>query len=112
MSGRLLNFFKIKKPFIIYNDHSSEESRIKILKLLQSGKSLCLISDAGTPIISDPGHKLINFLFDNNIKIRSVPGACSVTAALSISSIQSDKFMFCGFIPNIKSQKEIFFKIF
>ncbi len=113
VSAKLLNFFQIKKPLIIYNDHSSEDSRLKILKLIKEGsKSLCLISDAGTPLISDPGYKLVNFLMSRDVKINSIPGACSVIAALSISGMQSDKFLFCGFIPNIKSQKEIFLKNF
>jgi len=112
LSARLLNFLEIKKPFIIYNDHSDEQSRLKILDLIKDQKkSLCLVSDAGTPLISDPGYKLVNFLLENKVEVKSVPGACSVIAALSISGIQSDRFLFAGFVPHLKTQKENFFKI-
>ena len=109
VSSRLLSFFKINKPFIIYNDHSDQTTRNKIANLItEEGKSLCLISDAGTPLISDPGYKLVDFLIENNIEVKSVPGPCSVIASLSISGIESDKFLFAGFLPNTKSQKEKF----
>lgn len=113
VSGRLLNFLKIKKPLIIYNDYSDESVRKRILDLIKNqNKALCLISDAGTPLISDPGFKLISFLLDNEVQVKSVPGPCSAIAALSICGIESDRFLFAGFIPNLKSQKEGFFKEF
>lgn len=113
VSARLLKSLNIKKTILTYNDYSDENLRKKILDLIQNqNKALCLISDAGTPLISDPGYKLVNFLQENNIKITPVPGACSVIAALSISGIESDRFLFAGFIPNIKSQKEVFLKEF
>ncbi len=113
VSMRLLKFLGIKKTILTYNDQSDENLRRKILDLIQKqNKSICLISDAGTPLISDPGYKLVSFLLENDVKVRSIPGACSVIAALSISGIESDRFLFAGFVPNIKSQKEIFFKDF
>jgi 16S rRNA (cytidine1402-2'-O)-methyltransferase len=111
ISMRLLKFLNIKKPLIIYNDHSDDYLRGKILDLIKTqNKSLCLISDAGTPLISDPGYKLVDFLLSNSVLIKSVPGACSAIAALSISGVQSDRFLFAGFVPNAKSQREIFLK--
>jgi 16S rRNA (cytidine1402-2'-O)-methyltransferase len=110
VSGSLLNKLDIKKPFIIYNDYSNSNERQKILNLLIQGKKLALISDAGTPLISDPGYKLVSFLREKEIAIFSVPGACSAIAALSISGIASDRFMFVGFIPNTKASRNTFLK--
>ncbi|MFT5703680.1 MAG: 16S rRNA (cytidine1402-2'-O)-methyltransferase [Rickettsiales bacterium] len=108
VTGKLLNFFEIKKPFIVYNDHSGEIVREKILSLILQGKSLALVSDAGTPLISDPGYKLVEFLRNNNCQILSIPGACSAIAALCVSGIGSARFMFCGFVPHVS--KTGFFK--
>ncbi len=108
VTSRLLDYLEIKKPFIIYNDHSDNFAREKILNQILQGKSLALVSDAGTPLISDPGYKLVEFLLKNNCQILSVPGACSAIAALSVSGIASDRFMFVGFIPT--NSKENFFK--
>ena len=110
ITTNLLGRLEIKKPFIIYNDHSDNFVREKILNQILQGKSLALVSDAGTPLISDPGYKLVAFLHKNNCQILSVPGACSAIAALSISGIESDRFMFNGFIPAGLTAKENFFK--
>jgi 16S rRNA (cytidine1402-2'-O)-methyltransferase len=111
VSMRLLDFYEIKnKKLIIYNDFNSEEDRKKILHLLMQQKSLALISDAGTPLISDPGYKLIEFLRQFNQKIIPIPGACSPIAALCASGVASDSFLFIGFLPNSKTQRENLFK--
>ena len=108
ITGRLLEHFNIKKPYFIYNDHSDQLEREKILNQILQGKSLALVSDAGTPLISDPGYKLINFLRENNCEILAVPGASAPIAALSVSGIATNRFMFCGFIP--PSGRSKFFK--
>jgi len=110
VTARLLSSLEIKKPFLIYNDHSDNFAREKILNQILQGKSLALVSDAGTPLISDPGYKLVSFLLENNCQVLSVPGACSAIAALSVSGIGSDRFMFVGFIPSTLVAKENFFK--
>jgi len=110
ITAKLLNNLEVKKPFIIYNDHSDHIARERILNCILQGKSLALVSDAGTPLISDPGYKLIAFLLENNCQVLSVPGACSAIAALSISGIASNRFMFVGFVPNTLVAKENFFK--
>jgi len=110
VTAKLLNHLEIKKSFIIYNDHSESADREKILNFILQGKSLALVSDAGTPLVSDPGYKLVNFLLQNNCKVLSAPGACAPIAALSVSGIASDRFMFVGFIPNGALAKENFFK--
>ncbi len=110
VTAKLLNHLEIKKPFIIYNDYSESADREKILNFILQGKSLALVSDAGTPLVSDPGYKLVNFLLQNNCKVLSAPGACAPIAALSVSGIASDRFMFVGFIPSGTLAKENFFK--
>ncbi len=112
VTAKLLNKLQIKKSLIIYNDHSDEEIREKILGLIQNQKALALVSDAGTPLISDPGYKLVSLLLKNNQKVIAIPGVSSVTAALSISGIESDRFLFAGFVPNSDIARNNFFKEF
>lgn len=107
VSVKLFAAYKLKEAkFLTYNDHCDEKTRKKILDLMLSGKSLALLSDAGTPLISDPGYKLINFLRQFNQKIIPLPGASSVTAALCASGLACDNFLFIGFLPTSKVQKE------
>lgn len=107
VSLKLLNCYEIKdKKMITYNDHSDEKTREKILNLLIQKKTLALISDAGTPLISDPGHKLVNFLRKFNQKIIPIPGASSLTSAISVSGIACDNFLFLGFLPTTKIARD------
>ncbi len=87
------------KKLAIYNDHSTEDARGKIAALIKEGKVICLVSDAGTPLISDPGYKLIRFLQDQNLHIDALPGACAAISALTLSGLATDKFFFAGFMP-------------
>ncbi|MES2961459.1 MAG: 16S rRNA (cytidine(1402)-2'-O)-methyltransferase [Pseudomonadota bacterium] len=107
VSVKLFAAYKLKEAkFLTYNDHCDEKTRKKILDLMLSGKSLALLSDAGTPLISDPGYKLINYLRQFKQKIIPLPGASSVTAALCASGLACDNFLFIGFLPTSKVQKE------
>lgn len=107
VSQNLLKNFDIKeKKLLTYNDYNDEKVRKKILHFLMEGKSLALISDAGTPLISDPGYKLISFLREFKRKIIPIPGACSPVSALSACGLPCDNFLFIGFLPTTKSQKE------
>jgi 16S rRNA (cytidine1402-2'-O)-methyltransferase len=106
-SLKLLNHFGITNKLIVYNDHSFNKDRNKIVEHLLLGKKLALISDAGTPLISDPGFKLISRLHELNIQIIPIPGASSVIAALSVAGIPTDKFLFLGFLPNNSKKSEI-----
>lgn len=112
VTSRLLSFYNIgSKKFLIYNENSNVEGRKKVLHELLSNKSVALVSDAGTPIISDPGHKLISFLKDEfKQKIIPLPGCCALTTALCASGIAANNFTFLGFLPNTKSQKEVVLK--
>ena len=103
-SKKLLNAHNIDTKMMSYHDHSSEKEIKKIVSLLLEGKELALISDAGTPIISDPGYGLIRDCIRNDIGIVPIPGVSSITAAMSVSGLPSDSFTFVGFLPQKKGR--------
>ena len=98
-TGLLLNHFSIKKPLIILNDFNENKTYLHIIERLINGESLCLVSDAGTPLISDPGYKLVRECIAQNIPVDSLPGPSSVITALTLSGLPPDKFMFLGYPP-------------
>lgn len=104
VTNRLLEFHGIKKSLKIYNDHSKDSDRARIMGDLQKGKLIALVSDAGTPLISDPGYKLIKQVKNSNLFCSTIPGACSPIAALSVSAMPSDDFHFMGFFPQKESE--------
>jgi len=113
---KLLSFYKIEgKNLIRYHQHSKLKETKKILNLLKEGKNLALVCDAGTPGISDPGGKLIDFLYQNlkedELKIVPVPGPCAITTFLSVSGIFADRFLFLGFLPKKKKRKKFLERI-
>ena len=91
------------KKWLIYNDHSQEKDIINILNELNKGKVVSLITDAGTPLISDPGYKLIRRIRQSRHHIFSLPGPCAAIASLVISGLKTDKFCFLGFLPKNKN---------
>ena len=103
-SKKLLDAHHINTKMISYHEHSSEKNIKRIIDLLLEGKDLALISDAGTPTISDPGYGLIRDCIKNNIIITPIPGASAITAAMSISGLPSDSFTFVGFLPQKKGR--------
>lgn len=110
VSGKLLSHYGIKKPLISYNDHNADEKRPEIIKEIKSGKIIALISDAGTPLISDPGYKLAREVSEQNLYITAIPGASSALVALCLSSLPSNQFFFAGFLPNKNSALEKYLK--
>ena len=103
-SKKLLNAHKIETKMISYHEHSSEKEIEKIINLLLEGKDLALISDAGTPTISDPGYGLIRDCIKHDIIIVPIPGVSAITAAMSVSGLPSDSFTFIGFLPQKKGR--------
>ena len=103
-SKKLLNAHKIETKMISYHEHSSEKEIEKIIDLLLKGKDLALISDAGTPTISDPGYGLIRNCIKHDIIIVPIPGVSAITAAMSVSGLPSDSFTFIGFLPQKKGR--------
>ena len=103
VSKNLLDKYQIKSKLISNHKFNEKKNVVKIIEHLKSGKIISLISDAGTPSISDPGSILVNECINNEIKIFPIPGPSAVAAAVSISGF-SDKFLFCGFFPDKKQQ--------
>ncbi len=104
-SKRLLQHFAIATPLTSYHDFSSDSEVKKLLDELDAGRSLALISDAGTPLISDPGYRLVEMARSRGISVIPVPGASAVIAALSVAGIPSDRFYFEGFLPAKSTQR-------
>ena len=98
-SGQLLKHFSIKNEMISLHSHNEAARTEKILHLLQQGKSIALISDAGTPLISDPGCYLTNAVHREGFAVIPIPGPCALTAALSASGLSAKHFIFEGFLP-------------
>ena len=105
-SIQLMKHYKIETKIDSYHEHNNVKKIPKIINLLNAGKNIALISDAGTPTISDPGYKLIRACIDEEINIIPIPGASAVTAALSASGLPSDSFFFLGFLPHKKGRKK------
>ncbi len=101
----LLNHYLIKKPLIVLNDYNESREFYRIIEMLKSGQNLALISDAGTPLIADPGYKLVRECIAQQIAVDSLPGPSSVITALTLSGLPPDKFMFLGYPPEKPSQR-------
>ena len=99
VTKKLLDRYKIKTRVISYHQHSSQKRKLEILNLLINGKDLALVTDAGTPGVSDPGNELVDFLATNgtDIKIVPIPGVSSLTTAISVSGFNMSKYIFVGF---------------
>lgn len=98
VTGKLLRAFDIRKPVLRYNDHSKDHDRDKILMAAREG-IVALCSDAGTPLISDPGYKLVRQAREEGISVTSLPGACAFVTGMTLSALPTDQFLFYGFLP-------------
>ena len=96
---KLLSYFGIKKPLISYHEHNKAECGERICERLLSGESCALVTDAGTPAISDPGADLVKLCAERNITVTSLPGACASIVALTLSALPTERFCFEGFLP-------------
>ncbi len=110
VTQKLLGHYEIQKPLISYHQHSRLQKSEQILALLEQGKNLALVSDAGTPGISDPGNKLISLAMQqcSNVTVVPVPGVSAVAAAASISGFAVDRFVFLGYPPAKKKRNKFF----
>lgn len=98
-SGQLLSHYGISTPMLSLHEHN-EEQRVKdLIERIHSGKSIAIISDAGTPLISDPGYRLVCAALDEGIRVIPIPGSSAVITALSVSGLATDRFVFEGFLP-------------
>lgn len=99
ITGKLLNAFLIKKPMIAYHEHSAASRLPQLLQMIAEGKSVALVSDAGTPLISDPGYKLVEAASEQGLYITTLPGASAVISALTLAGLPTNRFLFLGFAP-------------
>lgn len=106
-SGILLKKYDIKTPLLSFHSHSSESQLEKLLELLRDGKNLALISDAGTPGISDPGYLLIKNVVENNIPLTVIPGPSAVITAVVASGLPCHRFLYLGYLPLKKGRKKL-----
>jgi 16S rRNA (cytidine1402-2'-O)-methyltransferase len=104
-TAKLLALHGIRKTLISYHEHNAEAMRPKALARLQSGERLALVSDAGTPLISDPGFKLVRAALHEGLHVTALPGASAVLAALELSGLPCERFAFFGFLPSKEAQR-------
>ena len=104
-SGKLLSCFGISKPLVSYYEHNKKEKGEVIVSRLLAGESCALVTDAGTPAISDPGEDLVRLCAERGVAVTSVPGACAAVNALALSGLATGKFVFEGFLPVPKAER-------
>ena len=102
---KLLMHYGIKKPLVSYYEHNKRERGEYICERLLSGESCALVTDAGTPAISDPGADIVRLCIEKNIRVTSIPGACAAITALTLSGLDTKRFCFEGFLSTVKSEK-------
>jgi 16S rRNA (cytidine1402-2'-O)-methyltransferase len=99
VTAKLLTIHGISKPLTAYNDHNGARERPKLIARLRHGARLALVSDAGTPLVSDPGYKLVREALAEGIAVHAIPGASATLTALALAGLPSDRFLFAGFLP-------------
>ncbi len=105
-TGRLLSHFGLKTPLLAVHDHNEQSQTEAILARLLAGESIALVSDAGTPLVSDPGYRLVAAAAAAAIEVVSIPGPSAVVAALSIAGLPTDRFVFEGFLPSSAERRK------
>lgn len=107
VSVKLLNHFGIKKPLVSYHQHNQNTAGPAIMQRLLAGETCALVTDAGTPAISDPGEALVRLCADSGVTVQAIPGCCAVISALAVSGLPTGRFTFEGFLStNKKSRRE------
>lgn len=106
VTSKLLSIHGVSKPLIPYNDHNAPEMRPRILARLAGGEVVALVSDAGTPLVSDPGYKLVRAAIEAGANVVAIPGPSAVLAGLTLSGLPSDRFLFAGFLPSRQGERK------
>lgn len=109
VTRKLLSHYDIHTPMTSYNQHSKGAKIQELLEALLEGKQVAVVSDAGTPGISDPGHDLVELAIEHNVRVEPIPGACAVISALTVSGLSTTEFIFEGFPPRKDSERRAFF---
>ncbi len=104
---KLLNRYEIHTPLVSFHEHSRADKYEKLYALLAEGKNVALVSDAGTPLISDPGYELVRGARERGYGVETLPGACALITGLVLSGISCEKFVFYGFLPKDKTRKRV-----
>lgn len=102
---KLLEHFGIATPMISYHEHNEAERAAELVTKIEEGASIALVSDAGTPLVSDPGYRLVRAAIDSGIPVVPIPGVSAAVGALSAAGLPSDSFRFCGFLPPKSGQR-------
>jgi 16S rRNA (cytidine1402-2'-O)-methyltransferase len=106
VTQKLLGLYGLKKPVRSYHDHNADQIRPEVLEKLSQGQKIALVSDAGTPLISDPGYKLVRACTEKGFYITALPGACALIDGLILSGLPTDSFCFGGFLPNTTQARQ------
>jgi 16S rRNA (cytidine1402-2'-O)-methyltransferase len=99
VTGKLMGAYGFKKKMQVYNDHSTDQQREKLIEAVSDGQSVAVLSDAGTPLVSDPGYKLVRAAIEKKLYVTSIPGPNAALPALQLSGLPTDQFSFLGFLP-------------
>lgn len=105
VTSRLLSIYGLSKPMTPYNDHNGERERPRLLAKLRSGARIVLVSDAGTPLVSDPGFKLVRVALAEGVPVHALPGASAPLVALTLSGLPTDRFLFAGFLSSKRGER-------
>lgn len=109
-TGRLLAHYQIQKPLWSFHEYNEAKKAADVLKVLREGRTVVLVSDAGTPLVSDPGYKLVREVIREGLPVTALPGANAAVTALVLSGLPPDAFSFYGFLPKKSSQRKRFFE--
>jgi 16S rRNA (cytidine1402-2'-O)-methyltransferase len=104
-SRKLLDHFGIAKPTVSYHEHNEAERTGELIAKIEAGANVALVSDAGTPLVSDPGYRIVNAALEAGINVVPIPGASAITTALAAAGLATDSFRFCGFLPPKTTQR-------
>ena len=107
----LLDYFAISNDVVSYHEHNEEKQTSQLIEFLKNGKSIALISDAGTPLVSDPGYRLVSSAHDEGITVIPIPGSSAVVTGLSVSGLSCNKFIFEGYLPTRTISRKKYLKL-
>jgi 16S rRNA (cytidine1402-2'-O)-methyltransferase len=108
VTRKLLSKYDIEKPLVSYHEYNEQQKARELISLLESGKNIALVSDSGTPGISDPGYRIVTLASQKGIEVIPVPGPCAAIAALSVSGLPTTRFAFFGFLPKSPKRRKEF----
>lgn len=105
ITGKLMHIHGIRTPLVSYHEHNAARMRPVLIERMKAGEVVALVTDAGTPLVSDPGYKLVRACVEERVAVTSLPGASAPIVALTLSGLPSDRFLFAGFLPNKKQAR-------